>query len=99
MASKLPFLIGLTGGYVLGTRAGRAQYEKIKAAAGRVVESPAVRTRVDSTKAKVSAAVKRQGETVTDKVVESVKERLFGGPAQPNSTPVAVPEAQVRPLD
>ena len=37
MASKLPFLIGLTGGYVLGTRAGRAQYEKIKAAAGRVV--------------------------------------------------------------
>ena len=79
MASKLPFLIGLTGGYVLGTRA--------------------VRTRVDSTKAKVSDAVKRQGEKVTDKVVESVKERLFGGSGQSNSTPVAVPEAQVRPLN
>ncbi len=65
MASKLPFLIGLTGGYVLGTRAGRAQYEKIKAAAGRV----------------------------------AVKERLFGGSGQSNSTPVAVPEAQVRPLN
>ena len=97
MASKLPFLIGLTGGYVLGTRAGRAQYEKIKA--GRVAETPAVRNRVDSTKAKVSDAVKRQGEKVTDKVVESVKERLFGGSGQSNSTPVAVPEAQVRPLD
>lgn len=99
MASKLPFLIGLTGGYVLGTRAGRAQYEKIKAAAGRVAETPAVRNRVDSTKAKVSDAVKRQGEKVTDKVVESVKERLFGGSGQSNSTPVTVPEAQVRPLN
>ena len=97
MASKLPFLIGLTGGYVLGTRAGRAQYEKIKAAGGRVAETPAVRNRVDSTKAKVSDAVK--GEKVTDKVVESVKERLFGGSGQSNSTPVAVPEAQVRPLN
>ena len=74
MASKLPFLIGLTGGYVLGTR-------------------------VDSTKAKVSDAVKRQGEKVTDKVVDSVKERLFGGSGQSNSTPVTVPEAQVRPLN
>ena len=99
MASKLPFLIGLTGGYVLSTRCGRAQYEKIKAAAGRVAETPAVRNRVDSTKAKVSDAVKRQGEKVTDKVVESVKERLFGGSGQSHSTPVAVPEAQVRPLN
>ena len=47
MASKLPFIIGLGAGYVLGTRAGRAQYERMKTAASRaaarVAERPVVR--------------------------------------------------------
>ena len=36
MAGKIPFILGLGAGYVLGTRAGRAQYERIKTAASRV---------------------------------------------------------------
>jgi len=40
MASKLPFIIGLGAGYVLGTRAGRAQYERSKTAASQAAEQP-----------------------------------------------------------
>lgn len=108
MASKIPFILGLGAGYVLGTRAGRAQYERIKATATRLVEQPFVRDRMDSASAKASAFVRQQGEVVTDKVADAVKERLFGGsqrrsagasgtgPAEPVS-PVAVDDAEVRP--
>lgn len=100
MASKLPFIIGLGAGYVLGTRAGRAQYERIKAAAARVAEKPFVRDRVDAASAKAGEFARRQGEVVTDKVADAVKDRLFRGPSnreeQP-STAVRVDDARVRP--
>ena len=56
MASKLPFIIGLGAGYVLGTRAGRAQYERMKTAASRVAERPFVKDKVDG------LANKKEGE-------------------------------------
>ncbi|QKD79026.1 MULTISPECIES: YtxH domain-containing protein [Actinomyces] len=102
--SKLPFVLGLGAGYVLGTRAGRAQYERIKATARGVAEQPFVRTRVDAAQARVAQAVRQQGEAVTDKVADAVKERLFGAPASPapakGSEPaaVAVDDATIRPI-
>ena len=39
MAGKIPFILGLGAGYVLGTRAGRAQYERIKSAALKVADA------------------------------------------------------------
>ena len=60
MASKLPFIIGLGAGYVLGTRAGRAQYERMKTAAShaasRVAVRPFVKDKVDG------LANKKEGE-------------------------------------
>ena len=79
MASKIPFILGLGAGYVLGTRAGRAQYERIKAAATRIVERPSVRNKVDSASTKASNFVRQQDKAVTDKVAEAIKDRLFGG--------------------
>ena len=103
MASKIPFILGLGAGYVLGTRAGRAQYERIKAAAARIVERPSVRNKVDSASTKASNFVRQQGEAVTDKVAEAVKDRLFGGApkpaAQSGSGPVDVWQAEVRPTE
>jgi len=100
--SKLPFVLGLGAGYVLGTRAGRAQYERIKATAKGVAEQPFVRTRVDAAQARVAQAVRQQGEAVTDKVADAVKERLFGAPAAPasprGSEPIAVDDATIRPV-
>ena len=40
MSGKIPFILGLGAGYLLGTRAGRAQYERIKATAVKIVEQP-----------------------------------------------------------
>lgn len=99
MASKIPFILGLGAGYVLGTRAGRAQYERMRATASRLVDQPFVRSRVDAASSRASAFVRRQGEAVTDKVADAVKERLFGAPAAPASSPtvVEVDDAEVRP--
>ncbi|WP_194949757.1 YtxH domain-containing protein [Actinomyces trachealis] len=104
MASKIPFIIGLGAGYVLGTRAGRAQYERIKSAAAHLAENPAVRERVDAAQARVSEAVRRQGETVTDKVADAVKDRFFGPRNEPTVAPIKgstvdAGEGTLRPLD
>ena len=104
MAGKIPFILGLGAGYVLGTRAGRAQYERIKSAASRVAEQPFVRTRVDAASSHVKQAVRTQGEAVTEKVADAVKDRLFRGPADSaaSSSParaVRVDDAEVRPID
>lgn len=103
MASKFTFVLGLGAGYVLGTRAGRAQYERIKATAGKVAEQPFVREKVDAASTKATEFVRQQGEAVTEKVVDAVKDRLFGGPstpsAKPATGPVVVDDAQVRSVD
>ena len=100
MASKIPFILGLGAGYVLGTRAGRAQYERLKSAATRVTESPAVRERVDAAQSRLHDVVRQQGEVVTDKVADAVKERLFGGPSpasSPSPAAVEVDDAEIHP--
>ena len=102
MAGKIPFILGLGAGYVLGTRAGRAQYERIKTAASRVAEKPFVRNKVDAASDRAGQFVRRQGEAVTDKVADAVKDRLFGGAsrsAQSESSPVDVGQAEVRPTE
>ncbi len=104
MASKLPFIIGLGAGYVLGTRAGRAQYERMKTAASRVAERPFVKDKVDAASTRAGQFMRKQGEVVTDKVADAVKDRLFRGPADSaaSSSParaVRVDDAEVRPID
>ena len=105
MASKLPFIVGLGAGYVLGTRAGRARYERMKSAASRaasrVAERPFVRDRVDAASNRAGQFVRRQGEAVTDKVADAVKDRLFRGPAERTAPAPAVhvDDAEVRPVD
>lgn len=98
MASKIPFVLGLGAGYLLGTRAGREHYDRIKTTVGKVAENPAVKERTQAAQARVQDAVRQQGEIVTDKVAEAVKERLFGQPAPvQNTAPVDVGQAEVRP--
>lgn len=111
MASKIPFVLGLGAGYVLGTRAGRAQYERIKATATKIAEQPKVRETVDDASARATAFAKQQGEVLTDRVVDAVKERVFSGSSSrrtadgPTRTvkttsyePVSVDDAEVHPV-
>lgn len=106
--SKIPFIIGLGAGYVLGTRAGRERYEQLRAAAGHVAEQPFVRERVSRAQSAAGEFVRQQGEILTDKVTDAVKERLFSprtpapAAAQPAAAsqpvqPVRVDDAEVRP--
>ena len=106
MASKLPFIIGLGAGYVLGTRAGRAQYERMKTAAShaasRVAERPFVKDKVDAASTRAGQFMRKQGEVVTDKVADAVKERFFAGPTNHAAAPspaVHVDNAEVRPVN
>ena len=80
MGTRFGILLGLGAGYVLGTRAGREQYEKIRATASKIRRVPVVAKPLDKAGEKVSDLVREQGERVTDKVADAVKERLFGAP-------------------
>lgn len=83
MGMKLGVVVGLAAGYVLGTRAGREQYERIRSGASRLRRIPVVARPLDAAGERVSEIVRAQGEKVTDKVADAVKERLFGAPPSP----------------
>lgn len=78
MGTRFGLLLGLGAGYVLGTKAGREQYEKIRIGASKLRRFPVVAKPLDAAGEKVSDIVREQGERVTDKVADVVKERLFG---------------------
>jgi putative protoporphyrinogen oxidase len=81
MGTKMGIAVGFGIGYVLGTRAGREQYARICACAGKLRRFPLVARPLDAAGEKMSALVRTQGEKVTDKVADAVKERLFRMPA------------------
>lgn len=77
---KLIFVAGLAIGYVLGTRAGRERYERMREAAQRMTENPAVRNTVDSaTQTGWQAASRAAGvvaDRAGDRLPEPVAEKL-----------------------
>lgn len=93
MGMKFGMLLGLGAGYVLGSRAGREHYEKIREQASKLRRFPLVAKPLDSAAEKVSGVVRNGGEMVTDKVADAIKERLFGAPRSPEPTEEVVVEA------
>lgn len=69
MKAKLTFLAGLAAGYVLGTRAGRGSYEKIKASAKSIWDKDAVQETVTT----VQHAIKDQAGEAAHKLVQQAK--------------------------
>lgn len=74
---KLGFVTGVAVGYVFGTKAGRKRYEQIKNVADKVWNSKIVAKPVDKVSGAVRKEVNRRGEQITDKVAETIKDRLF----------------------
>ncbi|MFI7451431.1 YtxH domain-containing protein [Nonomuraea sp. NPDC049714] len=64
MRYRMPFVMGLAVGYVLGSRAGRERYEQIKRTAQRVADNP----RVQEAAGVVGAQMSKAGETARSKV-------------------------------
>ena len=68
MRTKAVFLLGGALGYVLGTRAGREQFEKIRGTAQSVWQNPKVQETVSGVQEKVSARAPELKEKVTGAV-------------------------------
>lgn len=79
MKGKLAFVLGAGVGYVLGTRAGRAQFEKIKGWASDAWHDPRVQSTVDDLESKAAGFAKDQGGALKDKAVDAVKSAVSRG--------------------
>ncbi len=69
MKAKLLFGTGLAAGYVLGSRSGRAAYEKLKARAAGLWESQPVQDKV----AAAAEAVKEKAPEVSSQLTEAAR--------------------------
>lgn len=73
MKNKAVFLVGAGVGYVLGTRAGRQQFEVIKAKANTLWNDPRVQDKVSTIESQAAQFAKDQGSTLKDKATSAVK--------------------------
>lgn len=78
MNGKIAFVIGAGIGYVLGTRAGREQYDRLKGATQTVWQNPKVQERVNAAEERVGSVMREQGAQMTDKAAQVVKDRMAG---------------------
>ena len=73
MRTKLAFIIGAAVGYVLGTRAGREQFEKIRSSARQLWEDPRVQSTFEDVEQRASDLMKEKGPELKEKITEAVK--------------------------
>lgn len=73
MRTKAAFLVGGAVGYVLGTRAGRQQFEKIRGAATKLWEDPRVQQGVADVEQRATSLVKEKGPELKEKIVGAVR--------------------------
>ncbi|MFD4372125.1 YtxH domain-containing protein [Streptomyces sp. NPDC058486] len=80
MRYKLTFVAGLALGYVIGTRAGRERYERMKKAAKDFAQNPAVRNAAESAaqtgRQYAGKAAHVVGDKVGDRMPSSVTDRV-----------------------
>lgn len=73
MRVKAAFIAGAGIGYVLGTRAGRQQFEKLQGWSKSVWQDPRVQQQVTDLEEKASEIAKTEGAALKDKVTGAVK--------------------------
>lgn len=88
-------LIGIGAGYVLARKEMRENPTgPVATVVNKVAGHPTVVKAKEQTKEKASSTLRKQGEAVTDKVADMVKDRLFGtaSKAEPDYVDVQVEE-------
>ncbi len=86
MKGKILLVVGLGIGYVLGTRAGREQYDKMKAAVDKFWADPTVKKQVDRAQDFVKDKAPEVAEFVADgakKVVSQLSGTKAPAPKKP----------------
>jgi len=78
MKGKVAFVVGAGVGYVLGARAGRGQFERIKSWANDAWNDPRVQDYVHEAEGQVAEFAKQQGTALKDKAVEVAKSAVSG---------------------
>ncbi|MFF8269111.1 YtxH domain-containing protein [Streptomyces sp. NPDC016562] len=78
MRYKVTFVVGLTLGYVLGSRAGRERYEQLKKSAREISKNPAVRNAAESAGQTGRQFAGKAFAAVSDKVGDAVPQALAG---------------------
>lgn len=73
---KKSFVLGALVGFVLGSRAGREQYEKIKNVSQDLWNSDPVQAGVAKVEDTVGGAARGHASNLTDKVADLVKDRI-----------------------
>ena len=88
MRTKAAFVVGGAIGYVLGTRAGRQQFERIRSSAQTLWENPKVQEAVAGVEEKAGGFVREMGPELKDKVSGVVRSATGrdSGPEDPWST-------------
>ncbi|HEY0217279.1 MAG TPA: YtxH domain-containing protein [Cellulomonas sp.] len=109
MKGKIAFVLGAGIGYVVGTRAGRQQFERIKGWASDAWHDPRVQSTVDDLESSAVQFAKDQGVALKDRAVDAVKSAVAGrgdGPdptetrsAPPAGTTPTTPVVPLRDLD
>lgn len=87
MRSKAAFIVGTGLGYVLGTRAGRQRFEKIKGWTLTAWQNPGVQSRVTELEAKAADFARSEGAAIKGRVTENLRSAVSsargGTPTRP----------------
>ncbi|WP_328925613.1 YtxH domain-containing protein [Streptomyces sp. NBC_00190] len=78
MRYKVTFVVGLTLGYVLGTRAGRERYESMKKSLREFTQNPAVRNAAETAGHTGREYAGKAFSAVSEKVGDAVPASLSG---------------------
>lgn len=88
MKAKLSFLLGAGAGYILGARAGRSSYERIKASAKSIWAAEPIQETVAAVQDTIKAQTGDAVHKLVDQVIPSTTSSTAGGTPSdgPNST-------------
>jgi len=97
MRTKAAFLIGGVVGYVLGTRAGREQFEKLRTQAQKLWEDPRVQSTVNDVEQRATTLMKEKGPELKERVSDAVRSAtdtvrsMTGGDGDPTNGSTTTP--------
>ena len=80
MSGKMGFALGVAVGYLISTKQGREQLDKVKVWAGDVWRDPRVQSYVKDVETQATSFAKEQGTALKDKAFDAARSAMGGTP-------------------